>query len=175
MRQTSIWLLVSLALTAACGTRTTLDGWQDGVPSYVLEGPTPATPDTERDSGTAPTADASTEAGTGGAAVGDPCSVDGDCAGEPGSCLQSVTFGGFAQVDFPGGYCTLTGCQDDADCPDGSACFTATGMPGCNKLCESDADCRKDEGYTCAAVPLPFASDNRTFCQPPFDLGGLGL
>lgn len=88
-------------------------------------------------------------AGTGTAAVGDPCAGVYDCAGgERAVCVRRP------RNDFNEGYCLLTGCTaggtGPASCPAGSHCSIAPmATEGiCVDSCGTDADCRTD-GYRC--------------------------
>ena len=74
--------------------------------------------------------------------LGGPCGSDADCS--PPSNAECWT-------DFLGGFCVVPGCQDNSDCPDGSACIEVTGGSGagtyCIVECTNNGDCR--EGYFC--------------------------
>lgn len=75
---------------------------------------------------------------SGAVGIGAACENDGDCDG-----LSCET--GF---QYPGGYCTITGCSDDADCGSGAFCQSFFGLGAtCIQRCESSAECR--EGYAC--------------------------
>jgi hypothetical protein len=78
------------------------------------------------------------DGGSSGGAVGDACTRDDQCA--DGTC----------DLDLPGGYCTLSGCNGGAACPGGSTCFDLqSGGSMCIKDCSAASECRESEGYTC--------------------------
>jgi hypothetical protein len=174
-----------LALAAACGGRSELDDYSDGIPSVVpltdQEGQRPgadggqnggdgdaAVPGSQQDSGQA-AQDSGSLAPK--AAVGEACSQAQDCAGDNASCLTKVNV--ITPVTYPNGYCTV-GCQSNDDCPDGTACFMGGPQPGCLVTCSQSSDCRADEGYTCGKPPLSGSTDPNNYCLPPFSLGGFG-
>jgi len=78
--------------------------------------------------------------------IGDTCGVSTDCD------INGTRICDLAQ---PGGYCTIRGC-DVGTCPDGEASciqFRADeprlADSFCMAVCDSDGDCRNDEGYRC--------------------------
>jgi hypothetical protein len=88
-------------------------------------------------------------------AIGDRCTISTDC---------SVQGNRICDTFEPNGYCTVV-CSANS-CPDNAACIEfAVGIPGCGysdyaapsrlgrsmcmKTCNTDSDCRADEGYTC--------------------------
>jgi hypothetical protein len=90
--------------------------------------------------------------------IGDHCLVSSDCATN-GSRV--------CDTSQPDGYCTIFNCADDS-CPNSAACVVLMpAVPGCSyddyeapsrssrKLClatcNSDSDCRTDNGYICAS------------------------
>ncbi len=73
--------------------------------------------------------------GTG--APGADCEAHADCAGTQG-CI----------FDDHNGYCADIGC--DA-CGSGTKCATVGGLSFCAATCNTNADCRQAEGYTCSA------------------------
>jgi hypothetical protein len=182
MSKLSAWLVVSCVVGSltGCGGRSSLDEYEDGIPSVVPltgSGRRPATSDAgpATDSGADSDAEAPGDGDgdtPGGGAIGDACHpTDAPCAGAQSQCLERLSLGGFITIPFEGGYCTQPGCSRNADCPEGSACFRGIGAPACLKLCESNSDCRADDGYTCAAIPF-LGEANTTYCLPPLDLGG---
>lgn len=76
----------------------------------------------------------------GGAADGDPCTNDIQCAG--GTCIG----GG----DFPGGYCTTRDCDSVGCASDNSTCVATQSGAFCFENCGSSNDCR--EGYRCTSL-----------------------
>lgn len=97
--------------------------------------------------------------------VGDPCSAYEECLGVPTEARSCFNFLG--PIAMPGGYCSAI-CLDNEECGFIGRCvyiiFLAA-MKVCLKLCETDADCRADEGYSCQNIPLS-ANPNK-FCMPP--------
>lgn len=194
MSKLSAWLVVSCIVGSltACGGRSSLDEYEDGIPSVVpLTGSgrgsepdastgTDAGGDGDDDGGTPGDGDGDGERPGGGGRIGDACHpTNAPCAGEQSQCLERLSLGGFITIPFEGGYCTQPGCSRNADCPEGSGCFRGIGSPACVKLCEDNSDCRTDDGYTCSAIPV-IGSANTTYCLPPLDftgfpgLGGFG-
>jgi len=74
---------------------------------------------------------------TGPGVTGSDCEAHADCEGTL-ACL----------FDTRNGYCAQLGC--DA-CEVGTKCATIAGLSLCAKSCNSNADCREAEGYTCSA------------------------
>lgn len=101
--------------------------------------------------------------------LGAPCQTDADCGGAPLFCVPE---GMPAQFPFPqsggkgppGGYCThpcIIG--GSTACPSGGACYVPGAASGsCLKLCQSESDCRANEGYTCQQVDA-----SNKGCFPP--------
>lgn len=90
--------------------------------------------------------------------IGAKCLVSSDCATN-GSRV--------CDTSQPDGYCTIFNCTDDS-CPNNAACVVIDpGVPGCSyndygipsrssrtlclATCNSDSDCRQDNGYICAS------------------------
>jgi hypothetical protein len=100
------------------------------------------------------------DGGMSGGEVGDPCAADSDCEGEAAMCLTTSTM----WPAFEGGYCSrMPGCSFGEACSEGSVCAPNPGHgPYCFDRCDSDADCRTAEGYTCQTHPFVDA----TVCLP---------
>ncbi len=84
---------------------------------------------------------------------GESCRTNEDC-GESGQCARAT-----------GGYCvTETGCRPGATCGEGEGICLSLGnnLTGCVPSCEVDADCRTNEGYSCA----PIGSTGDRYCAP---------
>ena len=87
--------------------------------------------------------DEAVEVGDGVGLIGDACSNNSDC--DPSLYCELV---------FTGGYCT-SNCASAVPCPEGGTCFCLSDSGfGCDysiclDQCETDADCRVDEGYVC--------------------------
>jgi hypothetical protein len=98
--------------------------------------------------------------------VGGQCGVDDDCNQDglfPQTCLTT----------FKGGYCGLTGCADDADCPETSACVVhEDGLSYCFRVCADKAECNENrdlenEANCSASVDFVEDVDGRKACVPP--------
>lgn len=178
--------LLASACLVACGGRSELDDYADGVPAIVPQsnaGGGNNTGDGDRgdgdgdgDSGDGDTGDGDGMAPT-GAEIGEACEMPSDCMGGANAfCVKELSveiFGGFSiPITFPGGACTVRNCTSDKDCPTGSGCLMGFSEPACTRLCTDNTQCRADEGYTCATIQG--SSDTRKFCQPPIDFGGFG-
>ncbi|MFT3927412.1 MAG: hypothetical protein QM778_33065 [Myxococcales bacterium] len=167
-----VYLLAGSCLLA-CGGRSDLDDYSQGLAAVVPQGDQiggGSAGDGDGDGGTGNNGNGN---GT-GAEVGEPCDDKSDCMGGANAdCLKTVTINVGISFDimFPGGSCTILNCKSDADCPKGTGCLMGFSAPACTKTCEQASDCRSDEGYTCGAVTG--SQDQRKFCQPPIDFGGL--
>jgi hypothetical protein len=79
-----------------------------------------------------------------GAVDGEPCLVDGECAG--GLCLQSP--------DWPGGHCTTAACRTFEDCSGTRdvtpRCLFRPDQNLCVRACTATTQCRED--YYCAPI-----------------------
>jgi hypothetical protein len=86
--------------------------------------------------------------------IGSRCTSGGQCGTMPFDCNTA---------GYPGGYCTKS-CTTDGDCPLDAACIDHA----CRRRCVHEADCRQNEGYSCAQ------SSGTTVCLPgvaTMDLG----
>lgn len=101
------------------------------------------------------------------------------CAPDPQD-MQGGCADGLLCLPFPGGYCAGI-CGDGISCGPGGVCVDShRSGEGCLATCESDADCRADEGYRCdpvwkactfpAALPL---APKAPACEPGPALGKL--
>lgn len=115
-------VLVAAAL-AACSSGTRDDTTPDA-------GTTANKPDagTTPDAGTVVTKNA----------PGTACTADDECLGPAGQCISSL----------PNGYCTKD-CVLANQCPGNTKCQAFGDSSKCVAGCETDADCRKNEGYFC--------------------------
>ena len=73
---------------------------------------------------------------------------------------------------FSGGYCGLTGCAGDVDCPMGSACVAHTdGVNYCFRLCLDKAECNinrsVDVQSNCSASVTFVEPQSAKACIPP--------
>jgi len=97
--------------------------------------------------------------------VGSPCTSPNDC--DPGlTCL-----GG-----WPGGSCTITGCDPATKpCPEGAACVAlADGFRACVATCTDHAQCRTGEGYRCKTLDDGSGTPVRFCHATDEDAAGLG-
>lgn len=77
------------------------------------------------------------------ATVGRSCSAATDCEPTLTICLQGD--------HFPDGYCTISGCITDEQCPSGSRCVTGGSGNICARECaEATADCETASAQECA-------------------------
>jgi hypothetical protein len=94
--------------------------------------------------------------------VGATCAMDTDCTEEGQRCL----------TQFSGGYCGISGCTRDLDCPDGSACVTEDdGTNYCFLVCVDKPDCNENrpvENEASCVSSLPFVEGamGRKVCRP---------
>lgn len=96
--------------------------------------------------------------------VGAQCGTTDDC--NPDIATTCLT-------QFKGGYCGVTGCQADADCPESSACVVHTdGMNYCFRICTDKPECNAnrdvDNEANCSGS-VDFVDPARTSkaCIPP--------
>jgi hypothetical protein len=179
-------VFASSGLLLACGGRSELDDYANGVPTIVPA--SNAGGGGGNNAGDGDTGDGDSNANgdgdsnangdgdstTRGADVGDACEENGDCmGGANASCLDTLpvmVFGFSIDITFPGGACTIRNCKTDADCPKESGCLSGFAEPACTRTCNDASECRMAEGYTCNTIMG--SMDTRKFCQPPLDLGG---
>lgn len=97
--------------------------------------------------------------------VGAECTVSDDCL-QDDIVQQCLT-------QFKGGYCGVTGCTADADCPASSACVAHTdGTNYCFRTCIDKAECNENRDVANEAncsSSVTFVEDalNRKACVPP--------
>lgn len=85
--------------------------------------------------------------------------VGGRCDGNK-DCQERCVTGG----DYPGGMCTVS-CNDDRDCPSGSACVDASGGV-CAPLCGGKGDCDPfGPGWACRDRKLKHGPGQVTVCR----------
>lgn len=74
---------------------------------------------------------------------------------------------------FRGGYCGIADCQQNEDCPDGSACVNHDdGRPYCFRLCADKAECNRNrslenEANCSANIDFEEAETTGKACVPP--------
>ena len=139
----AVLALVPSLLVAACGARSALDDYADGVPDII---PSPIVQASDGGSD-----------GASGPAIGDPCEDDDDCA-KGATCIDEVNLG--FKASLPGGYCTQS-CSKDGDCPDGAGCEQL--LDTCLKSCTKTSQCREDEGYECNPSVV---DESESYCTP---------
>jgi hypothetical protein len=82
------------------------------------------------------------------------------CAPQVGdACLNSngCAFGQVCDTSSPGGYCLQYDCVRGR-CPTEAICVDFETISACMARCETNGDCRRDEGYVCRRDlgPVPF-------------------
>jgi len=98
--------------------------------------------------------------------VGAACANDTECTEEGQRCL----------TQFTGGYCGISSCAHDVDCPDGSACVTYDdGTNYCFLTCIDKPDCNDNrtidvEASCVSSLPFVDGAMGRKVCRP--SLGG---
>jgi hypothetical protein len=101
--------------------------------------------------------------------VGAECNPDLACTESGQTCL----------TEFKGGYCGVSACLHDGDCPAGSACVTDDNQTNyCFLICVDKVDCnprRSAENESSCTSSLTFIDGTmgRKVCRPP--LSGTGL
>lgn len=96
--------------------------------------------------------------------VGAQCSESAEC-GESQACL----------LQFKGGYCGLTGCESDEDCPNAAACVAHDdGNNYCFRICVDKEECNanrdSDNEANCSSNIVfaeAAANKNTKACVPP--------
>lgn len=96
--------------------------------------------------------------------VGALCSADTPCPVVSGMALQCLP--------FKGGYCGLSGCTKDADCPAGSACVTEGATNYCFLVCTDKSQCNygrpvADESNCSSSITFVEAKNGVKACVPP--------
>ena len=96
------------------------------------------------------------------AGIGADCNATSDCTTAGEVCL----------TEFNGGYCGLSGCVHDADCPQGSACVTDNQTNYCFLVCAAKTDCNlhrsaANESDCTSSLPFVDGAMNRKVCRPP--------
>lgn len=96
------------------------------------------------------------------AGIGAQCNMTSDCTTSGEVCL----------TEFNGGYCGLSGCLHDTDCPQGSACVTDGQTNDCFLVCATKTDCNlhrstANEADCTSSLPLVDGAMNRKVCRPP--------
>lgn len=97
--------------------------------------------------------------------VGAQCGSNEDCNQDTEPPLGCLT-------GFKGGYCGLSGCTSDADCPDDAVCVTHTDAVNyCFRACDDKADCnanRDEENESNCSSNIDRADGGTTkACIPP--------
>jgi hypothetical protein len=94
--------------------------------------------------------------------VGAECADTDDCFEDGQECLA-----------FKGGYCGVTGCAEDLDCPDGSACIAHTDQVNyCFRICATKDECNthravENEANCSSNVTFVEGAMGRKACVPP--------
>ncbi len=95
--------------------------------------------------------------------IGAQCTTNADCLEDDGQvCLQQ----------FKGGYCGVSGCTVDADCPSTSACVTHDdNVNYCFRTCSSKSECNANRDAAnesnCSGSITWADTDAGKACVPP--------
>lgn len=95
--------------------------------------------------------------------VGADCTMTSQCMQPAQVCL----------TQFKGGYCGVSGCLHDSDCPGGSACVTEdNGTNYCFLICTQKTDCNlnrsaADESDCNSSLAFVDGDTNVKVCRPP--------
>ena len=95
--------------------------------------------------------------------VGAACEDVSECADDIAQCLDQ----------FKGGYCGIDGCEEDLDCPEGSACIAHTdGTNYCFRVCVDKAECNRhrapeNESNCSSNIDFVDGAMGRKACVPP--------
>ena len=95
--------------------------------------------------------------------VGAECNASLTCAESTQACL----------TEFKGGYCGVSGCLRDTDCPQGSACVTDDGQTNyCFLICADKPECNvnrtlDNESSCTSSLTFIDGTMNRKVCRPP--------
>jgi len=94
--------------------------------------------------------------------VGAECGMTSDCTTSGEVCLK----------EFKGGYCGLSGCLHDTDCPQGSACVTDGQTNYCFLVCGTKTDCNlhrsaDNESDCTSSLSFVDTAGSRKVCRPP--------
>jgi hypothetical protein len=95
--------------------------------------------------------------------IGADCTTTSDCTTSGQVCL----------TEFKGGYCGLSGCLHDTDCPQGSACVTDDNQTNyCFLVCGTKTDCNlhrspDDESDCTSSLAFLDGAMSRKVCRPP--------
>ena len=95
--------------------------------------------------------------------VGAECTANSECSETGQVCL----------TEFKGGYCGVSGCAHDVDCPAGSACVTDDNQTNyCFLICADKPDCNPhrtldNESSCTSSLTFVDGTMNRKVCRPP--------
>lgn len=95
--------------------------------------------------------------------VGSECNATALCSESGQMCL----------TDFKGGYCGISGCLHDADCPAGSACVTEDNQVNyCFLTCVDKVECNlhrsvDNESNCTSSLAFVDGANGRKACRPP--------
>lgn len=110
---------------------------------------------------------------------------DADMAGVGAACEDDMACEAYEEADetggaelvcltqFAGGYCGLSGCTENVDCPDGSTCVVHTdGVNYCFRSCVDKAECNahrpaEAESNCSANITYVDADTSGKACVPP--------
>lgn len=105
------------------------------------------------------------------------CGSDADRLGVGGTCNAEDTcpanddFTLACLPGFKGGYCGLTGCEKNADCPETSICVAHEGANYCFRTCEDKSECNEnrsaDSESNCSSSIERVDAGKSKACVPP--------
>lgn len=100
----------------------------------------------------------------------DKLGVGGSCNAED-ACSKNDDFILTCLSEFKGGYCGLTGCTKNADCPESSICVTHEGANYCFRTCENKSECNENrdehEESNCSSSIARVEDGKVKACIPP--------
>ena len=107
-----------------------------------------------------------------GGSEADELGVGAQCTSND-ECLQDDAFSQECLTQFKGGYCGLTGCASDLDCPEDSACVThEDNVNYCFRICIDKIDCNvnrdlENESNCSSSTTFVEGAMGRKACIPP--------
>jgi hypothetical protein len=92
---------------------------------------------------------------------------------ECNASLMCTESGQVCLTEFAGGYCGVSGCTHDSECPGGSACVTDDNQTNyCFLICVDKVDCNPkrsaaNESSCVSSLTFVDGTMNRKVCRPP--------
>lgn len=86
--------------------------------------------------------------------------------------LMCTEMGQVCLTEFKGGYCGVSGCLHDTDCPSGSACVTENQINYCFLICADKTNCNPNrtvanESNCTSSLSFVDGTMGRKVCNPP--------